>query len=201
MTDTTPEVIPQETVTTPDWERYIEIDGKKLSEEEVKKWWLRQEDYTRKTQELAKREKELEAIQQNKQWGEENPEEVLIDFIKASKERLWFVSLDEIKTIQQQVEQEKQLDSLMQSNPELKKFEKAIRAYQKVEWCSYEEALLGWGFLSTDKLEKAKARSIVGNRDEKTEKAISDMTTAEWDAFKAKQGIKGGSSFVKKQVL
>lgn len=202
MTDATTEVTPQEAVTTEDWERYIEIDGERLTEEELKKGYLRQKDYTRKTQELSKKEKEL---QQSQQWSaqqlEENPEEVLIEFIRANKEKLWFASVDEIKTIQSQVENEKQFDGLLQLNPELKKFEKAIRTLQKTEWGTFEEIILANWFLSQDKLEKAKSRSIVWDRNEKPTKSLSEMSADEREKVKSSLGMRDAASFVKKQSI
>lgn len=198
MTDSTTEVTTPEEETTKDWEQYIDVNGEKLTVEELKNWYLRQSDYTRKTQELSKKEKELESRWQSDQ---EDPEEVLIEFMKKNKERLGFASVDEIKTMQQQVEQEKELENFMSSNPELKKFEKAIRTLQKTEWWTYEEIILDNWFLSSDKLEKAKARPIVGVRNEKQEKSLLDLSPSEREKKKAELGIKTSWGFVKKQTV
>lgn len=52
----------------------FEINGEKVSLEELQKGYLRQSDYTRKTQEVARKERELATAQQIMEQMESNPE-------------------------------------------------------------------------------------------------------------------------------
>jgi len=68
-------------------EEFIEIDGEEVSLEELKKGYLRQSDYTRKTQEVADQRKQLEDFKNlyndTQQKKEMSPEEKQVfDFIE-----------------------------------------------------------------------------------------------------------------------
>jgi hypothetical protein len=65
------EAVEPQAYTTPD---YVEIDGKQVPLEELKGGYLRQSDYTSKTQQLAKEKKELELAKQYYDAVNSNPE-------------------------------------------------------------------------------------------------------------------------------
>lgn len=73
----------------------IEIDGKQVSVDELKSGYLRQSDYTRKTQELARIKKDLEkaeklytAVQEDPDTAMELAEKLGIEYVSAEDEKL-----------------------------------------------------------------------------------------------------------------
>lgn len=65
---------PVQEQTQTDVPQTIEINGEQVPVDELKNGYLRQSDYTRKTQELAEKRRELEYLAQIKQQLEANPE-------------------------------------------------------------------------------------------------------------------------------
>jgi len=124
-------------------EQTIEINWEKLSIEEVKKGYLRQSDYTKKTQELAQKRKEL--------WIEEASENDPAT-VKMLKQ--------EIEQLKKQQQEETEFSWLLEANPSLKQSKSAIQKYAKNTWVSYEEAVIELWLTSKDKIRKAKSRDI-----------------------------------------
>jgi len=92
----------------------------------LKAGYLRQSDYTRKTQELAEKRKELEAIKPSDMTDDEKQ---MLEWIKSKG----FVSKDELeKTTFQQV-QELEFREIISNAPHLKSQEQAIRKLQEAE--------------------------------------------------------------------
>jgi Holliday junction resolvasome RuvABC DNA-binding subunit len=89
-----------------------------VTKDELLNGYLRQQDYTRKTQEIAevRKQKEQEATK-----GDETEE------VKKTLKQLGFATKDEIQeyvvSLARQQTEEQKLSNLIQSNPELKQFE------------------------------------------------------------------------------
>ena len=160
----------------------VEIDWEMVDIEELKKGYLRQSDYTRKTQELAELRKQQETAPA---WDENDDVVAAKDFVRNYLEELW---LADLPTKLKREQNDKSFDEIVQFEPTLKQQESAIKKIAEVEWLSIEDVIKNYNFLSSDKLEKAKqSRQIVGKVwfEEPKQKTLETMTPAEYEAFKA----------------
>ena len=163
-----------EQVTIPDWF---------VPEEQFKSL---QADHTRKAQELAelKRRQEAEA---NEPMPEE--EKQLVEWNKKQ----WFVTTEDLQKFQKQQIMEAWFRDLLQSNPDLKKYESIIRTAQAVDWGSFEEVAIKHWLTTSDKLEKAKASrgKMLGSdtKNPPATKSITDMSVEEYEEWKSKNGV------------
>lgn len=178
----------------------VEIDGEQVPLSLVKEWkagHMRQEDYTRKTQELAAAKRDLARNQTTaKEYAKPDdlPEEV-----KAAVETLkkaGFATKDDLKMLKVQEEDEKAFKKLVKSYPELKAHEKAIRQIGLTDHRAWEDIAKDYGFLGADKLAKAKAANPVKGvkpspeaKDTKVD--IASMSDKEYEAWKAANLGKG----------
>ena len=148
---------------------------------ELKSWYLRQADYTRKTSELAEQRKEIE----KKQDDATTPDE--LQAVETLRQKYWFVTRDELDAQAKKMADEQKLSQVIDSNPDLKQFEWAIREIGKSSNMAYEDIIVQYGFSSKDKLEKARANrwDVKGSLDkgQKT-KSIKEMTTDEYLVWK-----------------
>lgn len=154
----------------------------KLSLTELKKklkdleaWNLRQEDYTKKTTEVANERKKLEAYKD------------LID----SLEEKWILSAEDLNKLQ--VEEAKtpvdaSLDNIVSLNPDLENFKSAIKQLSTSDNLTPEEVVEKYGFKSKDKLVKAKSQGEVKWYPKK-EKSISEMSMEEYEQYRHKMWI------------
>lgn len=152
-----------------------------VSKDELMNGYLRQQDYTRKTQEIA------EARRKKEEAPDESEE------VKRTLKQMWFATKEEIQeyvvSVARQQTEESKLSSLIQSNPELKQFEWAIKEIAKTDNSAIEDIIVKYGFSTHDKLAQAKqSRNLVGNSNAvagEQPKSIADMTEAEYAKFKA----------------
>lgn len=164
-----------------------------VTEDELVNGYLRQSDYTRKTQELAEERKMLDqkASQAQSQGyqGDVNDDAAVDAYLKSK----WYSTVSEVESLIEQKlkwatksqQDEQTLSSLIASNPELKQFEWAIRKIAATDDSAIEDIVVKYGFSSHDKLAKAKQRDIVGW----TDKFQSDKKKpyAEWSAEEKEQ--------------
>lgn len=153
-----------------------------VTKDELLNGYLRQQDYTRKTQEIAevKRQKEQESPDESEE-------------VKRTLKSMWFATKEEIQeyvaSVARQQTEESKLSSLIQSNPELKQFEWAIKEIAKTDNSAIEDIIVKYGFSTHDKLAQAKqTRNLVWNSNAvagEQPKSIADMTDAEYAKFKA----------------
>lgn len=130
-----------------------------------------QADYTKKSQQL----KELSTQGEYNNDGVDETAEQWKQWFKAN---LLDPELDKIRNT---FAESKTFESILQSTPEIKPYEKAISDLVKSTGKWYEEVIQEYGFLSSDKLEKAKTRSLVWDREySKKPKSIADMTSQEY---------------------
>lgn len=132
---------------------------------------------------------ELTRVKQQKQESQENndPEQV-----KSYLKDLWFVSKEEI-------ERERQMNALLEYNPELKKHAKAIETLAKAEGKAYEDIIEEYWFWSKDKLVTAKTRWPMWDRPLETkQKSYKDLTPKERE--EARKGRKTDSLVVGKTI-
>lgn len=173
-------------------------DGSEISLDELKSGYMKDADYRQKTAALAERQRELARTGVSQQAEAElDPEiqkavSVLREAGMATKE--------DLIAMQAQEEDERRLQNLLKSNPELKAQEKAIRAVGKTDNSAWEDIVTNYGFSSKDKLSVAKAnRAIVGDSTPQptTQKSLKDMTDEEYAAWKSKE-LGGSSGFFTK---
>lgn len=178
---TTDETILDGGTSETDWQgEYVEVNWEQVSLDELKKWYMRQSDYTRKTQELSAMKAQPQA-----DTSADDVNEYLTNFMKQQ----WVVTREEL-------EKEKRYSQIMDENPELKPFGEAIRKLSESEQLAPEDIIEKYWFATKDKLSKAKERGILWDKPQQT-KSVSEMTDKEWEEFKAKN--KKGTSFEKVQ--
>lgn len=159
---------------------YVEIDWQQIDLEELKKGYMRQSDYTKKTQELAQVKKQTQSEDEEDDWVESARE-----FLKQEQ----VITKSDLENYFREKSNEEQFAKLAEYEPSLKQHESVIKRIAQLDWLSIEEVIKQNNFLSSDKLERAKnARPIVWNAGipDNKEKAIWEMTSAEWAARKAK---------------
>lgn len=163
----------------------FEINGEMVDIEELKKGYLRQSDYTRKAQELAKTKAELE----KKPQGDLTEEELADQFI-AQKGYVKKSDLQaEIEARLSKERESSKLDKIIESNPSLKQHETAIRKIAEVDNSAIEDIIVKYNFLSSDKISKAKQRDVIGGKSEEKPIDIANMTSEQFAAWKLKNGI------------
>lgn len=164
-----------------DWQgELIEVNWEFISMDELKKWRMRQADYTRKTQELSAMKAQPQA-----DTSAEEVNEYLANFMKQQ----WVVTRDEL-------EKERRYSQIMDENPDLKPFGDAIKKLSESEQLAPEDIIEKYWFASKDKLSKAKERGILWDKPQQS-RSISEMTDKEWAEFQAKN--KKGTSFERVQ--
>lgn len=166
-----------------------EIEAQPTPEEiaEWKKGYMRQDDYTRKTQELAaERTKIARSTEELKPKREADPE--LEAATKVLKEA-GFMTKDDVLLMKAQEEDAKSLRKLIKANPELKAQEEAIKRVGLTDNSAWSDIVTKYGFLKSDKLAKAKAsQPVAGIKSvpikEKAGKSVKDMNATEYAAWK-----------------
>lgn len=175
-------------------ETVYEIDGEKLTPEQIKEFkagYLRQQDYTKKTQELAEERKKLSRNETESKADEIDPDvKAALDILKKAG----VVTKEDLALSKAQEEDQKRFNALLTKFPELKAHERAIAQIGKVDNRDWEEIAKDYGFLKDDKLAKAKeSKPIVGAKGVSTPKAksVADMSPSEYREWK-KQNLGDG---------
>lgn len=80
---------------------------------------------------------------------------------------------------------DQQLNHLIENNPSLRPYEKAIKELSASKWVAFEDVIEEYGFWSKDKLSLAKDRNLIGDRTlENQPKSAFDLSESEWKDFK-----------------
>lgn len=167
-----------ESLTHEDWSATIEVNGEELSLEELKKGYMRQSDYTKKTQELKR---SSETQNSNLEY-----DPVELENFRTLLKNEGIVTKSDIEKVKESIVADQRFADLIYANPELKKNEKAIKEMAQLKWMAYEDVIEEYWFWSVDKLNKAKDRRLVGDRSfwEKKEKSINELTSEEYAEWK-----------------
>ena len=166
--------------------------------EELQNGYLRQSDYTKKTQELAEERKVLEANaskaqEAGYQW-DPNDDEAVEAYLQAKgyakADTVKKIVEQELKWLTKAQQDEQAIQGLLTSNPDLKQFEWAIRKIAATDDSAIEDIVVKYGFSNHDKLSKAKERDVRGwsMMTEKKEKSVNEMSPKEWEEYKSKIG-------------
>lgn len=166
-----------------------EIEAQPTPEEiaEWKKGYMRQDDYTRKTQELAAERNKLARTEEKP-----TPKKEVDPEVEAATKVLreaGFMTKDDLLLVKAQEEDAKRLKKLIKANPELKVHEEAIKRVGLTDNSAWDDIVTKYGFLNKDKLQKAKAsQPVIGAKGipakEKAEKSVKNMTDAEYNTWK-----------------
>lgn len=96
----------------------FDINGETISIDELKKGYMRQSDYTRKTQELSKTKKENTLTDE---------ERAAVEFLKNSG----FATKEDLENYSKSQAQEMTLRQIIDANSDLKPYEQAIKDLSK----------------------------------------------------------------------
>lgn len=128
---------------------------------------------------FTKQAQELAALRNS--WSNEwNTAEERAAYIKQTAQ-------EEALKVKQSLVSEQQLDFLIDNNPSLRPYEKAIKEIANAKWVAFEDVIEEYGFWSLDKLQKAKERSLVGDRwlQETPQRSLNDLSSKEREERKA----------------
>lgn len=135
-----------------------------VSEDELLNGYLRQTDYTKKTQELAEQRK-MQQPQTNIADEDEQVKQALDKWGYAKVETVESLVEKKLQSITKSQKDEQAIQSVIASNPDLKQFEWAIRKIAATDDSAIEDIVVKYGFSNHDKLSKAKQRWIVWGGD------------------------------------
>jgi len=165
---------------------------KEMSIDEISNGLMMQSDYTRKTQELARKEKEL--LSKTQPWLSDD-DAVVEQYLDAKgfvkKETVESLVEQKLKWLNKSQQDEQSIQQLLAANPDLKQFEWAIKKIAATDDSAIEDIVVKYGFSSHDKLSKAKQRWLVGGSnlvDNDKPKPVSEWTKEDWTKFEAQQG-------------
>lgn len=179
-----------------------EIDGEQIPLSELKKGYMRTKDYTNKTQKLAEKERQVARS------GSKNvpavapgvdPNDPQLKQAASVLKGMGFLTTEEIdarlKSMEVTQKDNNDLKELLEANPDLKRFETALKAIGKTTGEAWEDIVVKHGFVERTALKRAKAsRPVVGAPSPKKPAAVSDVpdpnwTDAQYNAWKVKRGI------------
>ena len=165
----------------------VEVNGEKLTLEELKKGYMRTADYTRKTQKLAQdKSKSLEEIKDT------NPElyEAVVQLRElgiASKDDITPAVEEALERIETKKTAEQSAKQFFENNPDLESHKKAILDLSKNTGMTPEEVAIHYWFTDSAKIQSKK--EVKGKFAPKP-KTYSELSRAEKDAFlNSKAGI------------
>ena len=161
-----------------------------VTEDELINGYMRQADYTRKTQELAEERKQLQWQTQKADTTDDedaNVEAYLQSKGYAKADQVNQLVNEKLQAIQKNQQDEETLRKLIVENPELKQYEWAIREIAKNDNSALEDIVVKYGFSTHDKLADAKKRSVMWWTPtyENKEKPVSEWTEKDWEMFEA----------------
>ena len=128
---------------------------------------------------FTKQAQELAALKNS--WSNEwNTAEERAAYIKQTAQ-------EEALKVKQSLVSEQQLDFLIDNNPSLRPYEKAIKEIANAKWVAYEDVIEEYGFWSLDKLQKAKERNLIWDRwlQETPQRSLNDLSSKEREERKA----------------
>ena len=161
-----------------------------VTEDELINGYMRQSDYTRKTQELAEERKQLQwqvTRQDTSDDEDANVEAYLQSKGYAKADQVEKLVNERLQGIAKSQQDEETLRKLIIENPELKQYEWAIREIAKNDNSALEDIVVKYGFSTHDKLSEAKKRSVMwwATNSVDGKKPMSEWTEKDWELFEA----------------
>jgi len=176
----------------------IEVNGEQVPIDELKAGYMRNSDYTRKTQELSKQRKELESEKTRYVRNTTDSQIEISDEVAQAAEVLrgaGFLTKEDLEIERQRQADERKLQELIDANPDLASKEEAIRAIGKTDNRAWEDIVSAYGFKESNQILKAKARGIKGQptpKEAPRQKSVSEMSDQEYAEWKA-QNLRGST--------
>ena len=126
---------------------------------------------------FTKQAQELAALRNS--WSNEwNTAEERAAYIKQTAQ-------EEALKMKESLLSEQKLVFIMENNPSLRPYEKAIKELSASKWVAYEDVIEQYWFWTKDKLAMAKDRNLVWDRTlENQPKSINDLSEAERKEFR-----------------
>lgn len=156
----------------------VEVDGEMIEIDELKKGYMRQSDYTRKTQQLSQaKSKSLDELKDSNPDLYEQVVKPLQEAGIATKEDI----KQQFEELKSQEKTEKSVQSFFENNPDLEKSQKAILELSKNTGMTPEEVAIHYWFTDNDKLQKGK-KEVKGKFAPKP-KSYSELSRQEKDAY------------------
>lgn len=161
-----------------------------VTEDELINGYMRQSDYTRKTQELAEERKQLQwqvTRQDTSDDEDANVEAYLQSKGYAKADQVEKLVNERLQGIAKNQQDEETLRKLIIENPELKQYEWAIREIARNDNSALEDIVVKYGFSTHDKLSEAKKRSVMwwSTNSVDGKKPMSEWTEKDWELFEA----------------
>lgn len=171
-------------------EQLIEVNGEKVPLSELQAGYMRQQDYTRKTQELAEKQRQLARMPNGDPAPSQELDPQAKAFIEALREKGQFMTKKDYQDYLAAQEDDRKLAKILDENPHLKPFEKSIRAAGEKDPRAWEDILRDpeWGFNRIKPTDKP-VRGVEGRAPSMAKdgpKSIEDMNESEWEAHKRK---------------
>jgi hypothetical protein len=149
----------------------IELNGEKLTLEELKNGYMRQSDYTKKTQELKKA----------KESDGDNTDDDIAKAVATLKDK-GFVT-------KEQIENDRRFEKLVNAIPELSGKRKLIEDLSKSQNKAPEDIVAEYGLVDETRLAEYKNGLVMGNslpKEKQTELSIKNMTPEQYENWKNK---------------
>lgn len=160
----------------------VEVDGELIPLEELKKGYMRQSDYTRKTQQLSQaKSKSLDELKESNPDLYEQVVQPLREAGLATKEEMLLAFHEEVAKLDEKKKAEKTAKQFFEENPDLEKSQKAILELSKNTGMTPEEVAIHYWFADSDKLQKGK-KEVKGKFAPKP-KSYSELSRQEKDAY------------------
>lgn len=181
-------------------EELIEINGQKLSKKEIAEGIMRQEDYTRKTQELAEKQRQLVRSPIGDQKKSEDLPPEAQKFFEDLKVKGGFMTKEEYQQMIALDQDRKELDRIVEENPHLKPVKESIYAVGAKDSRAWHDIIKDpqWGFNNLKPKDKP-VREVGGkapSMQQEGAKSIKDMTPEEFEVWEKKNISK--TKFVRK---
>lgn len=178
-------------------EQMIEVNWEMIPLSELRNGYMRTQDYTKKTQELADERKN-----RNRNWGDNGQNQsgtTNDDDEKKLEERMrkrGFATQEDLIKQQQRYDQDKRFAELLDYNPFLRPFEKAIRDIAESKGIAPEDVAEQYGFAKKDQLvDASRSRGLVGDNREwtgKKPKTVWDLSGDDYRNWIEQQRLNGG---------
>lgn len=179
-------------------EQLVNVNWEMIPLSELTNGYMRTQDYTKKTQELADERKNLQ-----RNWvdtwkpadpsgADDDSERKLAEWMKQK----WFATQEDLIKQQQKYDQDKRFGELLDYNPSLRPFEKAIRDIAEAKGIAPEDVAEQYGFAKKDQLiDASRSRWLVGNNGDywqKKPKSIRDLSSEDYQKWIDEQRSTGG---------
>lgn len=178
-------------------EQLINVNWEMIPLSELTQGYMRTQDYTKKTQELAAERKNLERngvdTWRNDPGKTDDDSEKQLEWRMRQK---WFATQEDLMRLQQKQEQDRRFSELLDYNPSLRPFEKAIRDISESKGIAPEDVAEQYGFAKKDQLiDASRSRGLVGDNGQQTwkkPKSIRDLSGDDYQKWIAEQRAWGG---------